>query len=165
MRGPRRPPFLFRSRLRMTRPQNRNTHRCLSRRAGPTAKDTVGGGKYPLTRVKHRASSRKWLPTGRAGPSARSAKLMPVPMPRRIIVLLVALAALVALAVPAALGQSLSDRQNALDNQIAGLRSNIAHAKQQEGVLTGEISSASSRIDVLAGDIGTLTAKLTALES
>ena len=90
---------------------------------------------------------------------------MPVPMPRRIIVLLVALAALVALAVPAALGQSLSDRQNALDNQIAGLRSNIAHAKQQEGVLTGEISSASSRIDVLAGDIGTLTAKLTALES
>ena len=90
---------------------------------------------------------------------------MPVPIPRRIIVLLVAWAAVVALAVPAALGQSLSDRQNALDNQIAGLRNNIAHAKQQEGVLTGEISSASSRIDVLAGDIGTLTAKLTALES
>jgi murein DD-endopeptidase MepM/ murein hydrolase activator NlpD len=90
---------------------------------------------------------------------------MPVPIPRRIIVLLVAFAGVVALAVPAALGQSLSDRQNALNNQIAGLRNNIEHAKHREGVLTSDISSASSKISALAGDIGTLTAKLTALES
>jgi murein DD-endopeptidase MepM/ murein hydrolase activator NlpD len=90
---------------------------------------------------------------------------MPVPIPRRIIVLLVAFAGVVALAVPAALGQSLSDRQNDLNNKISGLRNSIEHAKHREGVLTGDISSASSQINVLAGNIGTLTAKLTALES
>ena len=90
---------------------------------------------------------------------------MPVPIPRRIIVLLVAFAGVVALAVPAALGQSLSDRQNDLNNKISGLRNSIEHAKHREGVLTSDISSASSQINVLAGDIGTLTAKLTALES
>jgi murein DD-endopeptidase MepM/ murein hydrolase activator NlpD len=90
---------------------------------------------------------------------------MPVPIPRRIIVLLVAFAAVVALAVPAALGQSLSDRQNDLNDKISGLRNSIEHAKHREGVLTSDISSASSQIKALAGDIGTLTAKLTALES
>ena len=90
---------------------------------------------------------------------------MPVPIPRRIIVLLIAFAGVVALAVPAALGQSLSDRQNDLNNKISGLRNSIEHAKHREGVLTSDISSASSQINVLAGDIGTLTAKLTALES
>jgi len=90
---------------------------------------------------------------------------MPVPIPRRIIVLLVAFAGVVALAVPAALGQSLSDRQNDLNNKISGLRNSIEHAKHREGVLTSDISSASSQINALAGDIGTLTAKLTALES
>jgi murein DD-endopeptidase MepM/ murein hydrolase activator NlpD len=90
---------------------------------------------------------------------------MPVPIPRRIIVLLVAFAGIVALAVPAALGQSLSDRQNDLNNKISGLRNSIEHAKHREGVLTSDISSASSQINTLAGNIGTLTAKLTALES
>jgi murein DD-endopeptidase MepM/ murein hydrolase activator NlpD len=90
---------------------------------------------------------------------------MPVPIPRRIIVLLVAFAGVVALAVPAALGQSLSDRQNDLNDKISGLRNSIEHAKSREGVLTSDISSASSKINALAGDIGTLTAKLTALES
>ena len=90
---------------------------------------------------------------------------MPVPIPRRIIVLLIAFAGVVALAVPAALGQSLSDRQNDLNNKISGLRNSIEHAKHREGVLTSDISSASSQINALAGDIGTLTAKLTALES
>jgi murein DD-endopeptidase MepM/ murein hydrolase activator NlpD len=88
----------------------------------------------------------------------------PVPIPRRIIALLTASAAIAALAVPVALGQSLSDRKDALDSRISGLRDQIAHAKTKETVLTQDISAASSRIDALAGDIDVLTAKVTALE-
>jgi murein DD-endopeptidase MepM/ murein hydrolase activator NlpD len=87
-----------------------------------------------------------------------------VPIPRRITVLLVASAAVVALAVPVALGQSLSDRKDALDSRISGLQDQIARAKAKEHVLTGDISAASSRIGALAGDIDTLTAKVNALE-
>jgi murein DD-endopeptidase MepM/ murein hydrolase activator NlpD len=87
-----------------------------------------------------------------------------VPIPRRIIVLLVASAAVIALAVPAALGQSLSDRKDALDAHISGLQDQIAKAKAKEQVLTGDISAASTRINGLAGDIDTLTAKVSALE-
>jgi murein DD-endopeptidase MepM/ murein hydrolase activator NlpD len=87
-----------------------------------------------------------------------------VPIPRRIIVLLVASAAVIALAVPAALGQSLSDRKDALDAHISGLQDQIAKAKAKEQVLTGDISAASTRINGLAGDIDTLTAKVNALE-
>ena len=87
-----------------------------------------------------------------------------MPIPRRIIVLLVASAAVIALAVPAALGQSLSDRKDALDAHISGLQDQIAKAKAKEQVLTGDISAASTRINGLAGDIDTLTAKVNALE-
>jgi murein DD-endopeptidase MepM/ murein hydrolase activator NlpD len=87
-----------------------------------------------------------------------------VPIPRRLTVLLVASAAVVALAVPAAPGQSLSDRKDALDSRISGLRDQIERAKVKEGVLTQDISAASSRIDAVAGDIEVLTAKVTALE-
>jgi murein DD-endopeptidase MepM/ murein hydrolase activator NlpD len=88
----------------------------------------------------------------------------PVPTPRRIILFLAAVAALAALCVPVALGQSLSDRKNALDSRISGLRSEIAEAKAREGVLSNEISDASSRIDALTSDIGVLTDRLAALE-
>jgi murein DD-endopeptidase MepM/ murein hydrolase activator NlpD len=78
---------------------------------------------------------------------------------------LVALAALAALCVPVALGQSLIDRKDALDSRISGLRSEIDEAKAREGVLSTEISDASSRIDALSGDIGVLTDRLAALET
>jgi murein DD-endopeptidase MepM/ murein hydrolase activator NlpD len=87
----------------------------------------------------------------------------PVTIPR-LTVLLAATAAVVALAVPVALGQSLADRKNAVDSRISGLRDEIAQAKAREGVLSTEISGASSRIDALEGDIGSLTAKLDTLE-
>jgi murein DD-endopeptidase MepM/ murein hydrolase activator NlpD len=74
-------------------------------------------------------------------------------------------AALAALCVPVALGQSLTDRKNALDSRISGLRSDIEQAKAKEGVLSNEISDASSRIDALEGDIGVLSDRLAVLES
>jgi murein DD-endopeptidase MepM/ murein hydrolase activator NlpD len=88
-----------------------------------------------------------------------------VSTPRRITVLLAASAALVALCVPVALGQSLSDRKNAVDQRISGLRNEIDRAKAREGVLSTDISDASARIDALNGDISVLTARLETLES
>jgi murein DD-endopeptidase MepM/ murein hydrolase activator NlpD len=87
-----------------------------------------------------------------------------VSFPRRIAVL-VAAAAVVALCVPVAFGQSLWDRKNAVDQRIDGLRDSIDRAKAREGVLSTEISDASSRIDALAGDISVLSDRLAALES
>jgi murein DD-endopeptidase MepM/ murein hydrolase activator NlpD len=87
-----------------------------------------------------------------------------VSLPRRI-ALLVAAAAVVALCVPVAFGQSLWDRKNAVDQRIDGLRDSIDRAKAREGVLSTEISDASSRIDALAGDISVLSDRLAALES
>jgi murein DD-endopeptidase MepM/ murein hydrolase activator NlpD len=84
-------------------------------------------------------------------------------IPRRITVL-VAAAAVVALCVPVALGQSLYDRKNAVDSRISGLRDSIQSAKAREGVLTSEISDASSRIDALGGDITVLSDRLAVLE-
>jgi murein DD-endopeptidase MepM/ murein hydrolase activator NlpD len=88
-----------------------------------------------------------------------------VPTPRRIILFFAASAALVALCVPVALGQSLADRKNALDSRISGLRSAIEEAKSREGVLSNEISDATARIEALEGDIGVLTDRLAVLES
>jgi murein DD-endopeptidase MepM/ murein hydrolase activator NlpD len=84
-------------------------------------------------------------------------------IPRRIIALITA-SAVVALCVPVALGQSLSDRKNAVDSRISGLKDSIQRAKAREGVLTSEISDASSRIDALGGDITVLSDKLATLE-
>jgi len=84
-------------------------------------------------------------------------------IPRRITVLIAA-SAVVALCVPVALGQSLYDRKNAVDSRISGLRDSIQQAKAREGVLTSEISDASSRIEVLGGGITVLSDKLAALE-
>ena len=83
--------------------------------------------------------------------------------PRRITVLAAA-AAVVALCVPVAFGQSLWERKNAVDQRIDGLRDSIERAKAREGVLSTEISDASSRIDALAGDIDVLSDKLATLE-
>jgi murein DD-endopeptidase MepM/ murein hydrolase activator NlpD len=57
------------------------------------------------------------------------------------------------------------EQQQNLDSKIAGLQSRIASAKHKEGVLTTEISQASSQISSLQGDIGALSAKVSALES
>jgi murein DD-endopeptidase MepM/ murein hydrolase activator NlpD len=84
---------------------------------------------------------------------------------RRLTLLVLALALAVAFGVPSALGQSAWEQQQALDTKIAGLQQQIAKAKHKEGVLTTEISSASSEISSLQGDIATLTARVTALES
>jgi murein DD-endopeptidase MepM/ murein hydrolase activator NlpD len=72
---------------------------------------------------------------------------------------------LVALAVPAALAQSSSDRKAELDRRISGLRDEIEAAKQKEGVLTSEIEAAGQRIDALGGDIGALSAVIAELET
>jgi murein DD-endopeptidase MepM/ murein hydrolase activator NlpD len=90
--------------------------------------------------------------------------MKPVSFPRRIAVLIAA-AAVVALCVPVAFGQSLWDRKNAVDQRIDGLHDSIERAKAREGVLSTEISDASSRIDALAGDIDVLGDRLAALES
>jgi murein DD-endopeptidase MepM/ murein hydrolase activator NlpD len=96
----------------------------------------------------------------------RPAKLKsPVSIPRRIAVLVAAAAAVIGLCVPVALGQSLWDRKNAVDSRISGLRDSIQRAKAKEGVLSTEISDASSRIDALHADIGVLSDRLTKLES
>jgi murein DD-endopeptidase MepM/ murein hydrolase activator NlpD len=71
----------------------------------------------------------------------------------------------VALAVPAALAQSASDRKAYLDRKISGLRGEIEDAKRKEGVLTSEIEAESQRIDALGGDIGALTAVISELET
>ena len=78
--------------------------------------------------------------------------------------MLAAASAVIALCVPAAFGQSLWDRKNAVDSRISGLRDSIARAKAKEGVLTSDITDASSQIDALNGDIDVLSAKLATLE-
>jgi murein DD-endopeptidase MepM/ murein hydrolase activator NlpD len=85
--------------------------------------------------------------------------------PRRLPLLALVLALGVTLGVPSALGQSAVEQQQNLDSKIAGLQSRIASAKHKEGVLTTEISQASSQISSLQGDIGALSAKVSALES
>ena len=85
-------------------------------------------------------------------------------IPRRIAVLAAA-AAVIGLCVPAASGQSLWERKDAVDSRISGLRDSIQRAKAKEGVLTNEISDASSRIDSLNDDIGVLSDRLEKLES
>jgi murein DD-endopeptidase MepM/ murein hydrolase activator NlpD len=84
---------------------------------------------------------------------------------RRIRLLLaVVVGALLLLAVPSALGQSLYDRQSQLEGRIAGLQSQIDVAKEQEGVLSSEIDAASSKIAALAGDIDALATRIAVLE-
>jgi murein DD-endopeptidase MepM/ murein hydrolase activator NlpD len=87
-----------------------------------------------------------------------------VSFPRRITVLAAA-AAVVALCVPVAFGQSLWERKSAVDQRIDGIRDSIERAKAREGVLSTEISDASSQIDALAGDIDVLSDKVAALEA
>ena len=84
---------------------------------------------------------------------------------RRLPLLALLLVLGVAFGVPSALGQSIWEQQQSLDQKISGLQSEISRAKHKEGVLTTEISSASSQISALQGDISALTAKVAALES
>lgn len=84
---------------------------------------------------------------------------------RRLPLLAFVLALGVAFGVPSALGGSIWEQQQSLDQKISGLQSEISQAKHKEGVLTSQISTASSQISALQGDIGALTAKVAALES
>ena len=84
---------------------------------------------------------------------------------RRLPLLALLLVLVVAFGVPSALGQSIWEQQQSLDQKISGLQSDISRSKHKEGVLTTEISSASSQISALQGDISALTAKVAALES
>jgi murein DD-endopeptidase MepM/ murein hydrolase activator NlpD len=93
------------------------------------------------------------------------AEIVPVVDARRICLVACLLGAFVALAVPAALGQSSSDRKAELDRKISGLRDEIEAAKRKEGVLTSEIQAAGQRIDALGGDIGALSAAIAELEA
>jgi murein DD-endopeptidase MepM/ murein hydrolase activator NlpD len=85
--------------------------------------------------------------------------------PRRPILFVLVLAIGIAFGVPAAMGQSPWEQQQSLDTKINALQQEIENAKHKEGVLTTEISSASSQISSLEGGISALTTKLTALES
>ncbi|MGH3041971.1 MAG: murein hydrolase activator EnvC family protein [Gaiellaceae bacterium] len=84
---------------------------------------------------------------------------------RRTCLLVALLGAIVALAVPAALGQSAYDKKAYLDRKISGLREEIEAAKSKEGTLTSEIEAAGQRIDALDGDIGSLSARIAELET
>jgi murein DD-endopeptidase MepM/ murein hydrolase activator NlpD len=92
------------------------------------------------------------------------AEIVPVVDARRTCLLVALLGAIVALAVPAALGQSAYDRKAEVDRKISGLREEIAAARAQEGTLTSEIQAATQRIEALGGDIGALSALIDELE-
>ena len=93
------------------------------------------------------------------------AEIVPVVDARRTCLVACLLGVFVALAVPAALAQSPSDRKAELDRKISGLRGEIQDAKRKEGVLTSEIEAAGQRIDALGGDIGALSAVIAELET
>jgi len=93
------------------------------------------------------------------------AEIVPVVDARRTCLVVALLGALLALAVPAALGQSDSARKAYLDRKISGLREDIEAAKGKEGTLTSEIEAANQRIAALDGDIGSLSALISELET
>jgi murein DD-endopeptidase MepM/ murein hydrolase activator NlpD len=102
---------------------------------------------------------------GGAGPTSRPPKIVPVPAARLIRLLGPVLGAVLVLGVPAALAQSLYERQDELNRSMSGLRGEIADARAQEGALTSEIEAAGQRIDSLGGDIESLTAVIAELEA
>jgi murein DD-endopeptidase MepM/ murein hydrolase activator NlpD len=83
---------------------------------------------------------------------------------RRTCLVALLLGVVLALAVPAALGQSASDKKEAIDRKISGLREDIAAARAREGTLTSAITAAGQRIDALGGDIESLSALVAKLE-
>jgi murein DD-endopeptidase MepM/ murein hydrolase activator NlpD len=87
-----------------------------------------------------------------------------VPDAPRIRLLAALAGAAFVLAVPSALGQSLSEQQEELGTRMSGLRAEIEAAKVREGVLSTDIEAANTRIDALAGDIDLLAARIAVLE-
>ena len=87
-------------------------------------------------------------------------------MPRpRIFVVVIALGIAAAVAAPGASAQSVYDRKDEIDARIAGLRTEIAAAKEKEGVLSSQIRTASTEIDALEGRVAEVSARLAELES
>ena len=113
----------------------------------------------------NRGRSSSKTPGGERRETCILAEIVPVVDARRICLVAALFTALFALAVPAALGQSASDRKADLDRRISGLRQDIADAKRKEGALTSDIEAANQRIDALGGDIGSLTALIDDLQS
>lgn len=101
---------------------------------------------------------------GGAGTPARSANPRIVVTPRRTALALAAVVG-VLLATPGAHGQSLHERQQALDGKMSSLRGKIDAAKQKEGVLSSAIQAASTDISSLESDIGVLTGTVSTLEA
>ena len=69
------------------------------------------------------------------------------------------------LAVPSAVGQSLYDRQDRVNEKIAGLRDAINEAEHKEGALTSDIAAAGAEIESLEGDIAVLGDQIAVLEA
>jgi murein DD-endopeptidase MepM/ murein hydrolase activator NlpD len=84
--------------------------------------------------------------------------------PRTRLLAVATCGALLLLAVPSALGQSLYNQRDQVNEKIAGLRDQIAADRYQEGVLSGEIASATAQIESLEADIGALSARIAVLE-
>ena len=80
-------------------------------------------------------------------------------MARRIICSLV----LVLLVVAPASG-GIYDRKQEIDDQLSGLQSKLAHAREREASLSAEITSVSQRIQALESEVGDVSSRLAVLE-
>ena len=80
-------------------------------------------------------------------------------MARRIICSLV----LVLLVVAPASG-GVYDRKQEIDDQLSGLQSKLAHAREREASLSAEITSVSQRIQALESEVGDVSSRLAVLE-
>jgi murein DD-endopeptidase MepM/ murein hydrolase activator NlpD len=88
-----------------------------------------------------------------------------VPSPRRIRLLVAAIGLTAVVSSPAAFAhESEHDRLHQVDGRIAALQSEIAAAKDREGVLSTEIAAATGDINSLEGDIAALSEEVAALE-
>jgi murein DD-endopeptidase MepM/ murein hydrolase activator NlpD len=83
----------------------------------------------------------------------------------RILLLIAAVGATGAAFSSFALAQSVYERKDQVDARISGLRSEIATARQKEGVLASDIETASSDIDALESRVADVSARLAELES
>jgi murein DD-endopeptidase MepM/ murein hydrolase activator NlpD len=87
-----------------------------------------------------------------------------MPRPRTFIVI-AAVGATAAAFSASTLAQSVYDQKDQVDARISSLRSEIASAKEKEGVLAGDIEAASSEIDSLESRVADVSARLAELES
>jgi murein DD-endopeptidase MepM/ murein hydrolase activator NlpD len=87
-----------------------------------------------------------------------------MPGPRTFLVIAAAGATAAAFSA-SGLAQSVYERKDQVDARISSLRSDIAASKEKEGVLAGDIETASSEIDALETRVADVSARLAELES